>query len=407
MQSLIDSMLSDEIQDFLLEHENGDVQKLLLKQDTVHNVPTEFIAQQLTGRKKAKVKFKTFYNTRGIAFPPSINLEQSSSEATAKFKLALLKSLYPDEEKIISAADLTGGFGVDTQFLSLRAQHIDYIEPDTSLYEIAKHNHKLLNSHNQNNITHYNASAEDYLDTLDEPMDLLFLDPSRRKKTQKIFKLADSEPNVVLLQKELLQKATHVLIKTSPLMDIQQGCRELENVSQVIIVAVDNECKELLFLLEKNFSGEPVIRIADLNHYGEILSDFSFSLEAERNAQISYSNPLTFLYEPSAATLKAGAFKWIGEKFNLKKLAPNSHLYTSSEPVDFPGRIFTILESLKLDKKINEKFPKGYANIITRNYPLSVEEIKAKTGLKEGGEEYLICTQGEKEKFVLLVERLK
>jgi 16S rRNA G966 N2-methylase RsmD len=406
MQSLIESLLKEDVQDFIFLNENADVQKLLLKQSDVLGVPTEHIAQQLTGRKKAKTKIASWYNMRGIVYPPSLNVEQCSSEATGKFKLTLLKGIINDEDKVVSVADLTGGLGVDTFYLSHRAQHVDYVEPDGELYELAKHNHKVLGTHNHN-ITHYHASAEDYLETLDETLDLIYIDPSRRKSSQKVYKLAECEPNVVQLQSELLQKTDFVLIKTSPLLDIQQGCRELQNVSLVIVVAVDNECKELLFLLEQKFSGEPVIRAVELNRYGEIISDASFSLDEEKNSKVEFSSPLAYLYEPSAAVLKSGAFKGTAEKFHLKKLAPSSHLYTSDVLVDFPGRVFKVVEHVKLTSKLKDRFKDGHANIITRNHPLSVEEIKKKTGLKEGGEEYLIGTQGEKEKFVMIAERIK
>ncbi len=407
MQSIIESLLKEDVQDFLLLNENADVQKLLLKQSEVLGVPTEAIAQQLVGRKKAKTKIATWYNTRGVIYPPSINVEQSSSEATSRFKFALLRSLIKDDQKVVSVADLTGGFGVDTHSLSQRAQHVDYVEPEGYLCELAKHNHKVLNGGHTHNITHYHASAEDYLDTLDERLDLIFIDPSRRKASQRVYKLADSEPNVVKLQSELLEKADYVLIKTSPLLDIQQGCSELQNVVQVIVVAVENECKELLFLLQKDFSEEPTIWAVELNRYGEMINETSFSLKEEKNSVVSFSSPLAYLYEPSAAILKAGAFKGTAEKFHLKKLAPSSHLYTSDSLVDFPGRIFKVIEHVKLTSKLKERFKTGHVNILIRNFPLSVEEIKKKTGLKEGGEEYLICTQGDKNKFVMIAERVK
>jgi len=404
MQSYVDSILNEDVQEFLSLNEGEDVQKLLLKQKDFQGIPMEWIAQQLTARKKAKTKISNWYNTKGIVYPPSVNLEQSSSDATAKFKLTFLKELIKDEGKVIRAVDLTGGFGVDTYSLSKRAQHIDYVEPDTDLYELAKHNHKILKGHN---ITHYNASAEDYLDTLDETIDLLFIDPSRRKGTRKIFKLEDCEPNVIEIQQQVFQKTEYILIKTSPLLDIQQGLRELNRVCQVIVVAVCNECKELLFLLKRDFSGEPPIRVVELNNYGEIVSDASLTIEEEKVATVSFSNPLIYLYEPSAALLKAGAFKWTAGKFQLKKLAVSSHLYTSDEITDFPGKIYKVLEHVKLNNKLKDQFTNGHANIIIRNFPLTVPEVKEKTGLKEGGDQYLLLTQTEKEKFVMIAERVK
>ena len=221
-----------------------------------------------------------------------------------------------------------------------------------------------------------------------------------------MYRLADSEPDVVALQSEFFNRATPVLIKTSPLLDLQQGRRELQRVAEIIIVAVENECKELLFLLCETSSGEPSIRAVDLKRSGEVKSSVSFTLDEEKKSVVAFSPPLTYLYEPNAAILKAGAFKWIAQKYQLKKLAPSTHLYTSDQLLNFPGRSFKIVRFVKADKKLKGLFPNGYVNIISRNYPLSVEEIKKKTGLKEGGEQFLICTQDEKEKLVMVAERV-
>lgn len=393
--------MKEEVQDFLVEHEDEDVQKLLLKQKTVHGVPTEQIVQQIIGRRKAKSKLPSWYNTKRIVYPPGINLEQSSSESTAKFKSDFLLEHLPKRE--CTGVDLTGGFGIDSYFLSLYSHCVDYVEPNRELLEIAQHNHQRLGSEN---INYHHTSAEDFLTNTAEKFDFLFIDPSRRKTAQKVYRLTDSEPDVVAMQSGFLDKASLVLIKTSPLLDLRQGCRELQRVAEVLVVAVENECKELLFLLLETSPGDPSIRSVDLNRSGEIISSLSFTFAEEKNSVAAFSSPLTYLYEPNAAILKAGAFKWIAQKYQLKKLAPSTHLYTSDELLEFPGRTFKITRFAKADKKLKDLFPNGYANIISRNYPLSVEEIKKKTGLKEGGENYLICTQDEKEKLVMVAERL-
>ena len=393
--------MKEEVQDFLVEHEDEDVQKLLLKQKTVHGVPTEWIVQQLIGRRKAKTKLPSWYNTKGIIYPPGINLEQSSSESTARFKSDFLLENLPKRK--CTGADLTGGFGIDSYFLSLHTHCVECVEPNRELLEIARHNHQLLGAAN---ITYHHTSAETFLALTPEKFDFLYIDPSRRKATQKVYRMADSQPEVVALQSGFFEKATLVLIKTSPLLDIQQGCRELQGVAQVIVVAVENECKELLFLLRETSSREPMIRAVDLNRSGQIISSISFTFAEEKNSVAASSSPLTYLYEPNAAILKAGAFKWIAQKYQLKKLASSTHLYTSDQLLNFPGRTFKITQFAKPDKKIKDLFSDGYANIISRNYPLSVEEIKKKTGLKQGGENYLICTQDENEKLVMVADRL-
>ena len=401
MNQFLNSILKEEVQDFIAEHENEDVQKILLKRKTVHGVTAELIVQQLIGRRKAKTKLPSWYNTKGIIYPPGINLEQSSSESTAKFKSDLLLENLPKGK--CTGVDLTGGFGIDSYFLSLHSHRVEYVEPNQELLEIAQHNHQLLGA---TNISYHQTSAETFLAHTPEKFDFLYLDPSRRKATQKVYRLADSEPDVVALQSEFFNKATPVLIKTSPLLDLQQGRRELQRVAGIIIVAVENECKELLFLLSETSSGEPSIRAVDLKRSGEVKSSVSFTLDEEKKSVVAFSPPLTYLYEPNAAILKAGAFKWIAQKYQLKKLAASTHLYTSDQLMNFPGRSFKIVRFVKADKKLKGLFPNGYVNIISRNYPLSMEEIKKKTGLKEGGEQFLICTQDEKEKLVMVAERV-
>ena len=403
MQQLPDSWLKEEVQDFLVSHEKDDVQKLLLKQKTIFGAPTKWIAQQLIGRRKARTKLDTWYRTKGIVYPPSLNIEQSSSEATGKFKATLLQDI--SNKKKLNGVDLTGGFGIDTYFLSLQAHHVDYVEPDVDILEIARHNHRLLGAVN---ITYHQTSAEVFLHSNTQQFDFVYIDPSRRKGTQKTYRLTDSEPDIVKLQSEILRITNHVLIKTSPLLDLQKGCKVLNHALQIIVVAVENECRELLFLLQNNYNGTPAIRAIDLDKGGEITNQSFFTFEDEANAPVIFSSPLAYLYEPHVAIMKAGAFKWVAQHYQLTKLAVSTHLYTAvDQKKDFPGRIFKVLEFVKPDKKLKERFANGYVNILTRNYPMSVEEVKKKTGLKEGGDHYLICTQDEKEKLVMIAERVK
>lgn len=406
MNQFQNSISKVEIQDFILSHENDDVQKLLLKQKTVLGMPTEWIAQQITGRRKAKNKLPTWYAAPGIIFPPALHLEQTSSEATANFKSTILRnrSTLPATSRDIGCgADLTGGFGIDTYFLSKHASQVEYVEPNIDLLEMARHNHTILGA---KNIVYHHASAEEFLRSHTKELDFLFMDPSRRKGFRKVYGLADSEPNVVRLQSQFFQKATNVLIKTSPLLDLQQGCRELQHATKVVVVAVENECKELLYLLNQEAVGDPAIEAVDLTRNGDVKESCSFTWNEEKNSEPDFSAPLDFIYEPNAAILKAGAFKWIARKFEVKKLAPNTHLYTDGHQKSFPGRIFRVTEHVKLEKKLKARFRDSYVNILTRNYPISVEEIKKKTGLKEGGDQYLICTQTQKDKYVVVAERV-
>ncbi len=388
-----------EIQDYIFNHENEDEKKLVLAHKDIFGIPSSLIANQIQGRRKVKQKINLWYSTRGIIYPPSLNLEQCSSEATSKFKSSLITTGK-------TAADLTGGFGVDSYFLSKKFERFYYIEPDKNLLSIARHNHKLLGAEN---IEYVNSTAEEFINKSPGSFDMIYIDPSRRNKQQKVFKLSDCVPDVSRMLTSLLESSERVMIKNSPLLDIQQGLRELQNTEKVYVLSVNNEVKELLFLVgKKNFISSPPIEAVGLNNYSEPIHTFSFNSEEEKNSEVGFSPPLSFLYEPDASLLKAGAFKSIAQKHNVYKLHPSTHLYTSENRVEyFPGRIFKILQHKKPDKNLKENFPDGYANILTRNYPLSVEEIKKKTGLKEGGTLFLICTQSEREKHVLIAERIK
>ncbi len=387
-----------EIQEYIFKHEADDEKSLVLKSKEILGVSSSLIAQQIAGRRKAKYKLPLWYRTKGIIYPPSINLEQSSSEVTAQYKTTLV-------QKGKTGADLTGGFGIDSFFLSKQFDKFYYVEPDSDLLVLVRHNHQLLGA---DNIEYINSTAEEFIQESVEQFDFIFIDPSRRSKQQKVFKLIDCIPNVIELMPSLMSKSRSVLIKNSPLLDIQQGIKELGGVEQTDVVAVDNECKELLFLLKRQLNPSPVINAVNLNAHGVSVDQFSFQQVDEKTTIAHFAPPQQWLYEPNTAILKAGAFKTIVARFTISKLHPSTHLYTSAQLIaSFPGRTFKILQHLKLDKSVREAFPEGYANILTRNYPLSVEEIKKKTGLKEGGELYLICTQSEKEKHVLLAERIK
>jgi 16S rRNA G966 N2-methylase RsmD len=396
LDELISKTTAAIVQDFIFAHENEDERKLVLNQKEILELPSAWIAQQIAGRRRAKFKLPGWYKNKGIIYPPTINLEQTSSEATAKHKTALIK-----RGKI--GVDLTGGFGIDTFYLSTLFQRFVFVEPDKDLLDLAKHNHALLGA---NNIEYVNNSAEEFIVEA-KRFDFIYFDPSRRSHQQKVFKLADCAPNLIDLLPSFFEKSDALLIKTSPLLDLQQGLRELKNVAEIQVVAVENECKELLFLLQKETTTSPVINAVDLNSQGGVKQKFSFYIEEEKNAEVKFSGPLAWLYEPNAAILKAGAFKTIASRYPIFKLHPNAHLYTGTEMLEtFPGRNFRILQHVKLDKKLKDLFPNGQANILARNFPLSVEGIKKKTGLKEGGELYLICTQSESQKHVLIAERV-
>lgn len=397
-------LAQQQVQNYLFELAGVDEREFALKQKETFGIPASVIAAQLVGRRKAASKIPSWHHTKGIVYPLTINLEQSSSEATAQYKSSFLKSTLEKSSRQV-ACDLTGGFGVDSFFLSSIFTSFHHVEKEKGLLELAEHNHHVLSA---SGITYHHSTAEDFIEKTSLEYDLIFIDPSRRNENaRKVFQLADCTPDITLLQNLFFQKARFILVKASPLLDIQQGLREITNVKTVIVLSVENEVKELLFFAEKNYSGEPIIKSVDLNRAGEELCDFQFSAEEEKSAQSVFSEPLHYLYEPNASILKAGAFKLIGEKYGLAKLAINTHLYTSEQLVsNFPGRIFNV-EQLNPDaKQLKVLLPSGQANVTTRNYPLSTDQLKKKLGLRDGGETFVVGFSSVMKKFFAVCKQV-
>jgi 16S rRNA G966 N2-methylase RsmD len=402
LTSYLSQVVSPVVQQFLFEHEEEDERLLVLQHKELFGVPASLIASQLTARKKARHKIPSWYQTKAIVYPPSLNMEQASSEATALFKKSIVQSLLP---KRFTGADLTGGMGVDSFFLSSLFNIFHYLEPNEELLEVAKHNHQVLRAEN---IIHHPASAERFVKDQSRSYDLVYLDPSRRdERARKVFRLSECVPDVTTLQEKIFEISNHILVKASPLLDIQQGLRELSHVSHVFVVSVENECKELLFLMQKDFTEECVVEAVDLKNDGSVSTSFKFSVSEELSLKVSSSEPQEFLYEPNAAILKSGAFKSIAMRYRLKKLSANTHLYTSSLLIgDFPGRSFKIDNLYINEKTLDELLPEKKVNITTRNYPLAPLEIKKKYRLHDGGEKFLIGFSSETKKYLVLASRI-
>jgi 16S rRNA G966 N2-methylase RsmD len=399
---VISHIASEVVQQYIFDHEHEDERKLALSKKEILGVPPAVLAEQIRGRKKAKEKLPSYYRTRGIVYPPGINLEQCSSEQTAAFKASIIQRHLGI--KLTSCADLTGGFGIDSLFFSKICNTVHAVDPNESLLEIAKHNHMLLGA---TNIFCHHKTAEDFLLQHESRFDFIYIDPSRRgNANQRVFKFSECEPNVVDLLGQLLKKSDVVLVKASPLVDITQGLQELPHAQHVYVVSVNNECKEVLFLCTSNPEHEPVIHAVNLVH--EVVHEFSFSLTEEKQSTPSISAPLTYLYEPNASVLKAGAFKLVAIRFNVHKVHVNTHLYTSDVLVhDFPGRIFKVEAIVKPDaKSIKPYLPEERANVITRNYPLTADALRKKLGLKDGGNKYVLGFTGINQKYVLVADRL-
>ncbi|NOS90975.1 MAG: class I SAM-dependent methyltransferase [Cyclobacteriaceae bacterium] len=393
-------LLNADLQKYISENEAIDVQSLILKAEKIHGSSTTLIAHQITGRRKAKYKLPTWYRTPQIVYPPSLNLEQSSSEATAEYKKQFLIRHVSNRAKAI---DLTAGFGIDTFCFSKIFNRVDYVDRNEELLAIAQHNHQQLGA---TNISYHPRSAEEMISESTH-WDFIYIDPSRRdEQAKKLVRLTDTQPNVVELQTTLLEKTDHILIKTSPLLDIQAALRELKFVKTVTVLSVDNECKELLFFISRNSDSPPTIEAVNIESSSQH-QHFEFKWEVETEASVPFSDPLNFIYEPNASILKAGAFKSIALKFSLTKLSKSTHLYTSSHLIEnFPGRSFKVIK-LQPDASDFATIPQRQINVTTRNYPLSPEEIKKKYKLKDGGEQFLIGCSGIDKKYLVLAELIK
>lgn len=402
-KDIIEALSHGPVQRFILEHENQDIRNLILKNKVLLGIPTSQLMEQVATRRKAKEKLPLYYRTAGVVYPPPANFEQTSSEITARYKTDLIAGL--TRAPTATGVDLTGGFGVDTFFLSQKFAKLHYVEPETSLLEIARYNHHLLGA---GNIEYHAQTAEDFLRTTSESFDFIYADPSRKTAAKKkVYALTDSQPDILKLKGEIFRKTSLLVVKASPLMDIQAGIAQLSCVRKVLVVSVANECKEVLFVCEKGFNGIPSIEAINISE-GNAGDSFEFTFPEERNQTISFSDPGTFLYEPNASILKAGAFKSVAAHFGLKKLQVSTHLYTGEQLIgNFPGRTFVIEALVKPDAATLKKyFPEGKANVTTRNYPLSPEALKKKTRLKDGGEKFLIGFSGEKKKFLAVARKL-
>ena len=389
------AILNTKIQQFIDANLNSDIASLLLKGIVYKDIDSKEIIEQIEAKKRCEKKLPTWFNTAHIYYPNKLNIEQTSSEETAKYKASLVSGA--------SLIDLTGGFGIDSYFFSKQMKLITHCEINTELSEIVEHNYKELGI---TNITCVNENGIEALKRLDQPFDWIYVDPSRRDDSkQKVFLLSDCTPNIKTFQNLFLKYAAHVMIKTSPLLDLTATLNELKFVKTIHIVAVNNEVKELLWILERNYEGE--IRVKTVNLQKDNSQHFEFDFNEEALVEVDFSNPLNFLYEPNAAILKAGAFNSISANLDVYKLHKHSHLYTSNELIEFPGRRFKIENQLPFNKKLFAKENINKANVTTRNFPLSVNDIRKKLKIKDGGNTYLFFTTNiENEKIILVCSKI-
>jgi len=378
------------IQDFINSNLKSDITKLILKGSPFNNISIQEIVEQIEAKNKCKKKLPTWFTTKNIFYPNKLNIEQTSSEITAKYKASLVSGK--------SLVDITGGFGIDALYFGKKIPNITHCEINSDISEIVSHNLEVLNSEN---ISTYIGDGLEYLEKSNTKFDWIYADPSRRNDIKgKVFLLEDCTPNIPENLDFLFQYTTNVLLKISPILDITSAIKELSFVKEIHIVAVDNEVKELLFILEKNYSQS--INYKTINFTKAKNQIYDFKLISDTLA--SYAEPKTYLYEPNVAILKAGAFQEVSTSFNIDKLHQHSHLYTSDILIDFPGRRFQIIQIASYNKKELQKLiPSKKANITIRNFPETVAQIRKKTKLKEGGNYYLFFTTDLNNKHIVII----
>jgi len=386
------AILNTNVQQFISENLKTDITKLILKGSPFSDVSIQELANQIVAKQKAEHKLASWFRTQQIYYPSKINIEQTSSEHTANYKSNLVNGA--------SIIDITGGFGIDCFYFSKRFEAVTHCEINAELSTIVAHNFKQLKI---NNITTFSGDAFDFLRSTKEKFDCIYIDPSRRDAVKgKVFLLQDCIPNVPENIDFLFSKTNQILIKTSPILDITSAINELKFVKEVHVIAIHNEVKELLFLLDKEHSKS--IEIKTVNIGKEETKTFHFTYKEDLYSE--YSEPLSYLYEPNSAILKSGGFHQITNQLNVSKLQQHSHLYTADILLDFPGRTFKIEQVLSYDKKkLKKLLPENKANITIRNFPKTVAQIRKETKIKEGGTIFIFFTTNFKNELTVVICR--
>lgn len=387
------SILTQVVQDYINQNISANITQLALQKNPFPKTNWTLILQQIAAKQKAENKLPTWFKTPNIFYPSKISVEQTSSEKTALYKSELISGK--------NLIDLSGGFGVDDFYFAQRFDQVIHCEIEATLSEIVQHNFVQLGV---SNIECIAGDSEVTLAKLNKSFDWLYIDPSRRNEAKgKVFMLKDCLPNVPEKLDFYYRFTSNLMIKTAPILDITAGLSELQNVKAIHIVALENEVKELLWIIEKNWSGNP--KITTINLTKEKTETFSFEWNSVAVAE--YSEPKTYLYEPNAAIMKSGGFEWIAAQFNLKKFHPHSHLYTSDTLIEFPGRVFTIDQFMPYNKAEMKLLANQKANITVRNFPDSVDNIRKKWKIKDGGNCYsFFTTDINNRKIVLLCSKL-
>ena len=371
--------------EFIRSNCDADVKQLALRLSAMPAADRAFLLSQIDGLQRVRSKIPSWYGVDGLVLPPALSLEQCSSERTARYKASLCAGQ--------SLCDLTGGFGVDFAFMASRFERATYVEQHPELCEVMRHNAQVLHLAHATVVC---ADAAAFLASTAERFDCIFVDPARRDADGgKVVLLEQCQPNLAALYAPLLGRCGRLVAKLSPMLDISAALQLMPQTAEVHVVAVDGECKELLFVSQSDQApAEPVLRCVNL--HGDAQQVFCFTRSQEQAAHCALAErPLAYLYEPNAAILKAGAFRAVAQEFGLLKLHQHSHLYTANKAVEaFPGRRFRVVDCFGAGTAEAKQHLADVraANIATRNFPESVAQLRRRLRLADGGDVYLFAT---------------
>lgn len=388
---------------FIIDNENGDINDILLHKDRYHGIDIETAVQCIQARRSIKAKIPEWYRVTNLLYPLSLSIEQASSAITAKYK----QNFISENSRI---ADFTGGMGIDCYYMAQKALSAHYFEKNDILVNAAENNFEALKC--DNIIVTCAEISQEYLKSIkDDTFDLIYLDPARRSQSGKrIYSISDCEPNIQILKPHLLRISPTILVKVSPMADISSIVREYPEVAEIHILSINNECKEVLLFMNREYDGgNPMIKAID----PESQKQFSFFLKEEYEASAEFLKPeeineFSYLYEPETSVLKSGAFKLLSQRYDITKISKGTHYYMSSKIIEeFPGKIRHIIDTVEFNNKGRREIAKKYpeCSVTCRNYPSASEEIKKRLGLKESGRlRMLVTTLNNSSRYAIISE---
>lgn len=401
-----------EVMAFAREHEGEDTARLLLSAGRYPGIDMKAAVQQIEGLRTAREKWPSLVGCAEYLYPPRLNREQSSSEAAALYKSRIISSCAPcgltKPTAGLRIADLTGGMGVDTLAFAKVAEHVDYVERDAQLCALMEHNLRALGV---TNVTVHCADSLLWLAANPSPLSVLYLDPARRDAAgHKVAAFEDCTPDLLANLALLRGSCQRLLVKASPMIDLALACRQLGGVSEVHVVELRGECKEVLFLLGGDAAEEPQTVCVNLNNPSiqNIQKTFTFTRSEEAAAEADLCDAVgAWLYEPGAALMKAAPYRLLAQRYGLLMLGPNTHLYTADRRVEgFPGRVLRVVQEVKGGRKeLAALLPDGRAHVVTRNYPAEAATLQRQLGLREGGDHFVVGTTVGRRRTLLLCEQ--